>query len=138
MKKFKISGVITALLLFVFAIQFIKADIIIRKDDPGTGTLSPNVSLMSSMLKTKSASTSLLAIPVSADIFGSELIVDFTSIVGTATVSVVDAKGFVVYQTTVNTFTTSEVAIPVEGLSSGKYSLKISYGTTKLTGSFQL
>jgi len=138
MKKFKLLGV---LLFCAFANQFAWGDdiIIIRKDpDPRTG--QPNIaSMSSSLLKTKSASTSSLSvIPVTADIIGSELIVDFTSIIGTATVSVVDANGYVVYQTDVDTFTTSDVAIPLDGLNSGKYSLKISYGTTKLTGDFQL
>jgi len=129
--------------LCIFANQFAWGDILIRKDpDLPTQPNQPNIvtSLSSSLLKTKSVSTSLsiVSIPVTADIINSELIVDFTSIVGTATVSVVDANGYVVYQTNVDTFTTSEVAIPLDGLSSGKYSLKISYGTTKLTGNFQL
>jgi len=138
MKKIKFTNIAT-LLFCAFAIQNVFADVPLRKDDPGPG-VNPNVtSMSSSMLKSKSASTSSSSIiPVTADIINSELIVDFTSIVGTATVSVVDANGYVVSQTNVDTFTTSEVAIPLDGLSSGKYSLKISYGTTKLTGNFQL
>jgi len=123
-------------LLCVFSSQFVFGDIILKKDDP---TIQPNsATSMSSMLKTKSSSTASTVIPVSADIINSELIVNFSSIIGTATVSVVDVNGFVVSQTIVDTFTTSEVIIPVDGLNSGKYSLKISYGTTKLTGNFQL
>ena len=123
-------------MLCVFSSQFVFGDIILKKDDP---TIQPNsATSMSSMLKTKSSSTASTVIPVSADIINSELIVNFSSIIGTATVSVVDVNGFVVSQTIVDTFTTSEVIIPVDGLNSGKYSLKISYGTTKLTGNFQL
>jgi hypothetical protein len=113
-------------------------DIIIRRDDPTGG--QPTAPAMAPMSKAKSLSStsSSTYIPVTADIINSELIVNFSSIVGTATVSVVDVNGFVVSQTIVDTFTTSEVIIPVDGLSSGMYSLKISYGTTKLTGNFQL
>jgi len=134
MKNLNFSGVL--ILLCVFSSQFVFGDIILKKDDP---TIQPNsATSMSSMLKTKSSSTASTVIPVSADIINSELIVNFSSIIGTATVSVVDVNGFVVSQTIVDTFTTSEVIIPVDGLNSGKYSLKISYGTTKLTGNFQL
>ena len=131
MKKFKFSGLFI-LLLCVFANQFVFGDIIIKKDDPGTGTLCP---LSFSKARTLTSST---YIPVTANVVGTELIVDFTTTVGTAYVSVVDQSGNVVYSTVVDTFSTSEVVIPVDGLSSGKYSLKISYGTTRLTGDFQL
>jgi hypothetical protein len=82
--------------------------------------------------------SSTFIIPVTADIIGSDLIVDFTTTVGTAVVSVVDQNGNVVYQTVVDTFSTPEVVIPVDGMSSGDYSLKISYGSTHLIGDFQL
>lgn len=136
MKKFNFSGLL--LLLCVFSSQFVFGDIIIRRDDPTGG--SPSAPAMATMSKTKSLSSTSTSsfIPVSADIVGTELIVDFSAIVGTAYVSVVDQSGNVVYQTVVDTFSTPEVIIPVDGLSSGKYSLKISYGTTKLTGDFQL
>ena len=135
MKKFKFSSLI---ILCVFAVQFVSGQIIIRRDDPTGGT--PTVNGMSSLSKTKTSSSisSSSYIPVTANVVGTELIVDFTSTVGTAYVSVVDHSGNVVYQTVVDTFSTSEVIIPVDELSSGKYSLKISYGTTKLTGDFQL
>ena len=129
MKKFKFSSLI---ILCFFAVQFVDGQIIIRKDDP---SIQPNGV---AKLGVTSFSTKTAFIPVTADVVGTELIVDFTSTVGTAYVSVVDHSGNVVYQTVVDTFSTSEVIIPVDGLSSGKYSLKISYGTTKLTGDFQL
>jgi hypothetical protein len=136
MKKFKLSGVF--ILFCVFSSQFVFGDIILKKDEP---SIQPNnVTSMSSMTKSKSTSSTSSSsyIPVSANIVGSELFVDFSSIVGTAYVSVVDNNGNVVYQTVVDTFSSSEVVIPVDGMSSGNYSLKISYGSTKLTGSFQL
>ena len=120
-------------LLSVFSNQVVFADILIRKDDPAPGGV-PNIR---TAVKAFSLSTSSV-IPVTADISGSDLIVDFTTIVGTAYVSVVDQSGNVVYQTVVDTYSTSEVVIPVAGLSSGSYSLKISYGSTKLIGNFQM
>ena len=134
MKKinFRLLGLFV-LLLSVFSNQVVFADIIIRKDDQGPGT-SPTVQ---SKLKTFSlSSTSFIA--VTAEIVGTDLIVDFGTSVGTAFVSVVDQNGAVVYQTSVDTFSTSEVIIPVDGLSTGKYSVKISYGSTKLIGNFNL
>ena len=132
MKKFKFTGVFF-LFLCVFTSQMVFSAIVIKKDDPGTGTTS-----VMSRARASSLSISSSFIPVTADVVGDELIVDFSSNVGTAYVSVVDQSGNVVSQTVVDTFSSSEVVIPVDGLSSGKYSLKISYGTTKLTGDFQL
>jgi len=123
----------------VFSNQFVFADIVLKKDDPGTGTL-PLSPAMSSMTKFKTSSSTITSsyIAVTADVVGTELIVDFGATVGTAYVSIVAESGNVVYSTVVDTFSTSEVIIPVNGLSSGKYSLKVSYGTTKLSGDFQL
>ena len=134
MKKinFKFLGLFV-LLLSVFSNQVVFADIIIRKDD-GTG-LQPN-NVLSKSKALSLSSTSFIA--VTADVVGTELIVDFNSSVGTAFVSIVDQNGNVVSQTSVDTFSTSEVIIPVDGLSTGKYSVKISYGSTKLIGNFNL
>jgi len=129
--------------LSLFTNQVVFADIFIRKDDGQGGlpnVLSASISTSTSTstsTKTYSSSTKFI-IPVTADVVGSELIVDFSTSVGTAYVSVVDANGSVVYQTVVDTYSTPEVVIPVDGLSSGKYSLKISYGSTNLTGDFKL
>jgi hypothetical protein len=134
MKKinFRFLGLFV-LLLSVFSNQVVFADIIIRKDD-GTG-LQPNNVLSKSRTLSLSSNT---FIAVTADVVGADLIVDFGTSVGTALVSVVDQNGNVVYQTSVDTFNTSEVIIPVDGLSTGKYSVKISYGSTKLIGDFNL
>jgi len=144
MKKinFKFLGIFIVLLC-VFSNQVFAELIIIRKDDPAQGgssnvvSASKSTSLKSSLLKSASLQSQFV-VPVTADIIGSDLIVDFTSTVGTASVSVVDQNGNVVYQTVVDTFSTPEVVIPVDGLSSGNYSLKISYGSTNLIGDFQL
>lgn len=130
MKRFKFSTFLV-LVFCLFANQVFSA-IILKKDDPGTGTL-PGPAPTKSITAKSSAS-----IPVMADIIGSELIVDFTSAVGTATVYVVDETGSVVYQSVVDTNSASEVVIPVDELSSGNYALKISFANTRLTGDFQL
>ena len=120
MKKinFRFLGLLV-LLLSVFSNQVVFADIIIRKDD-GTGLQPNNV-----LSKSKAMSLSSTAfIAVTADVVGTDLIVDFGTSVGTALVSVVDQNGNVVSQTSVDTFSTSEVIIPVDGLSTGKYSVK--------------
>ena len=144
MKKinFKFLGIFIVLLC-VFSNQVFAELIIIRKDDPAQGgssnvvSASKSTSLKSSLLKSASLQSQFV-VPVTADIIGSDLIVDFTSTVGTASVSVVDQNGNVVYQTVVDTYSTPEVVIPVDVLSSGDYSLKISYGSTHLIGDFQL
>ncbi len=141
MKKFKLSGIVISLFcVFAFQNVFADNDVPLRKDDPGPGTQPNIITPMSNMTRFKSSTTtsSLNYIPVNADVVGSELIVDFAISVGTAYVSVVDNNGNLVYQTVVDTFSTSEVVIPVDGMSSGKYSLKITYGSTHLIGDFQL
>lgn len=126
----------TILFMFFSLVQiqavFGADDLPLKKDD-GTGTI-PNIVTQSRML----SKTSSAIIPVSASINGTELYVDFATSVGTAYISVVDANGSIVYQTVADTFTSPEITIPLDGLTGGNYSLKITYGTTKLIGVFQL
>ena len=128
--------IFTAFLLFFSLCQiqsvFAGDDVPLKKDD-GTGT-APNVMTPSRM----SVTTNTTFIPVSATINETELIIDFTSNVSTAYISVVDANGSIVYQTVADTFNSTEVIIPLDGLTAGKYTLKISYSTTKLSGVFNL
>jgi len=113
------------MLVCVLPFQSIFAvDVPLKKGEPGAGTLM--------------MTRSLSIVPVTADLLSTELIVDFTSTVGTAYVSLVDKSGNVVYQTTVDTFSTPEVVIPVDGLNNGNYALKIVYGSTSFSGSFKL
>jgi hypothetical protein len=123
---------LSLLVCFLF-IQTIGAiDLPLKKGDPGT------IGGFSMIKKSATLSSTSLSLNVSADLTNSEITLDFTSPVGTAYVSIVDQSGNVVYQTVVDTYSTSEVVIPVDGLSTGTYSLKISYGTTHLIGNFQL
>ena len=130
--NFKSWGVLT-LLLCSITLQSAFADISLKKDNPGPGGV-PNIT---NSLKTTSLRT-MSILPVSADVINDELVVDFSSAVGNATISVVDQYGSIIYLSTINTYSSSELAIPVTGWGSGSYTLKISYGTTNLIGSFQL
>jgi len=120
-------------LLCSITLQSAFADISLKKDNPGPGGV-PNIT---NSLKTTSLRT-MSILPVSADVINDELVVDFSSAVGNATISVVDQYGNTIYLSTINTYSSSELAIPVTGWGSGSYTLKISYGTTNLIGSFQL
>ena len=126
---------ISVLVIFfsMFLNQVAAGDIIIRSDNDDPGSVINKVSSMNAY-----TSSSTTFITVSANLTETDLIVDFSTPVGTAFVSVVDESGNVVYQTVIDTFFESEVIIPVDGLNSGNYSLKISYGSTNLTGDFQL
>ena len=76
MKKFKFSGLFI-LLLCVFSNQVAFSAIIIRKDDPGTGTAGTStITKARTVLTTTSFASN---IPVLADIVDDELIVDVTA-----------------------------------------------------------
>jgi len=125
--------------IFAFSNQVLSGDILIRRDgDTGSIPMVLSMSSLSTTTTKTSFSTFKSVITVSADVIGSELFVDFGTKVGTAYVSVVDMNGSIVYQTAVDTYSTQEVTIPLDGLSSGKYSVKIAYGSTKLIGDFKL
>lgn len=79
---------------------------------------------------------SLTFIPVSATISETELSVYFDSPVGNANITVYDANDNVVSQETVDTDSTSEVFIGTDAWASGNYTIKVSYGTTTLSGIF--
>ena len=74
---------------------------------------------------------------VSASIDNNQLAVYFDSPVGDATITVYDANNNIVSQQTVDTDSISEVSISTALWTSGTYTLKISYGSTRLTGEFQ-
>lgn len=133
-------GKLIFLLGMFLTTQFSFGDILIRKDDPAPGTQPMGVTTLSATsLTTTSTSTSIYTTyPVSADVIGTDLIVDFSKSVGTAYITVVDYSGAVVYMTAVDTYSSREAVIPVDGWSSGKYSVKIAYKNTKLIGDFWL
>jgi hypothetical protein len=79
---------------------------------------------------------SLTLIPVSATISETELSVYFDSPVGNATITVYDANDNVVSQEMVDTYSTTEVFLATDIWLRGNYTIKVSYGTTTLSGIF--
>lgn len=131
----KSLGVLT-LLLCSFSFQTVFAEVPLKKDNSDPGSVG-SFALKATSLKT-SVSQSSVIIPVTADIVNGELSVFFDYPVGIAQITVVDSTGAVVEYQVLDTNTSLDVYIPITGLSSGNYTLKISYGTTHLSGSFQL
>lgn len=109
-------------------------DVIIRKDDPAPGQ-QPRV--LTSPMKVASIS-SVTYYPVWADLTEGYLSVFFDKSVGIAQISVEDQFGMTVYQETIDTHTTLESFIDTIDWVDGTYVLRISYGSTKLKGSFEL
>ena len=132
MKKFNfaLSGILMLLVSF-FYVQTVSAadDVPLSKDPKGTGTLGP--SRVSSLSQVEIST-------VTASISDTELNVNFGTSVGVATITILDQYGSVVYQTSVSTSANTSISIPVVGWNSENYTLKVSYGTTKLVGYFIL
>ena len=82
------------------------------------------------------AINSVSSIPVSAELNDTELSVYFDAFVGNAVITIYDADNNIVSQEVVDTYSTSEVFIPTDTWTSGNYTIKITYGTTILLGSF--
>ena len=119
------SGIV--LLACFFSLQTVFAvDVPLKKDPIGTGT----------MRMTRSVST--ISTSVTADLDGSDLTINFNPSIGIAYVSIEDSTGNPVYQTAIDTSETPELLIGLGSLNSDEYTLVISYGTTKLTGTFTL
>jgi hypothetical protein len=76
--------------------------------------------------------------PVSATVNETELAIYFDWSVGNATITVYDDTNNVIHQEIINTNTYAEVYIDNTSWSSGDYTVKISYGTTRLIGYFQI
>jgi len=79
---------------------------------------------------------SLTFIPISATISETTLSVYFESPVGNATIAVYDANNNVISQEIVDTYSTSEVFITTDTWARGNYTIKVSYGTTTISGIF--
>jgi hypothetical protein len=152
-QNFKLFGTLAILVGMLFSYQSVFGDILLRKDntDPGSipnivssmsiSSTSSSMSISSTSMSTLSTSTttaktSSSAIYIEADVYGSNLVVDFNKIIGIAYITVVDHSGNTVAFEIVNTFFDDEAVISLRGLSRGNYNLKISYGSTKLIGTF--
>jgi len=122
------------LMLFFLSVQTVFAvDVPLKSGTPGPGDV-PNgyAALRSYSLQSVSVN------PVNASLNETELVLSFSNHVGIAHVTVEDQNGSVVYQDVVNTNLTLESVIETSGWDSGNYTVRISYGSTKLSGTFQL
>ncbi|MEI7503873.1 MAG: DUF3244 domain-containing protein [Paludibacter sp.] len=81
---------------------------------------------------------SLTIIPVSATISETELSVYFETSVGNAIITVYDNMHQILCQQTVATNSTLEFYLPSTEWATGDYTLTVTYGTTNLTGEFQM
>lgn len=127
----------SALLFSLLYPQVVLADLPLKKDDPVPGDVSPGMNSIKSYSRTFTLSTQSVY-PVTADIINGELGIFFDYPVGIAYVTITDGNGNVVALETVDTYTVYDLYIPINDLISGNYTLRISYGTTKLIGEFQL
>ena len=96
------------------------------KGDTGPGSIPNVVTKNSSMLSDVNMSVSDITI----DIVGSDLMINFNSPIGIATVSIKDSKGNLVYQSSVDTQITADLSLPTSMFNKGTYSVVVSYGTS--------
>ena len=126
----KIQSVLFSILftsVFFLPLQSVFAvDVPLSKGDP-IGPSQPT-------MLTRSVST----IQVSAALNNTELAIDFSRSVGVAQITIEDVTGAIVYQEVIDTNSTLQTVIETGGFDSGNYTLRITYGTTKLVGTFQL
>lgn len=125
-------GQFVILVALVFS-QFVFAGDLIKKGDDDPSTIYTPSTASFAM------ESSLYVIDdVTIDILGSDLVVNFNSPVGIATVTISDKNGNIVYQTVEDTDITSEVIIPVSFFTSGTYTVKVAYGTSVYTEQVEL
>jgi len=116
-------GQFVILATLVFS-QFVFAgDPIDKRDFPPTPTINSN-----------SYSISEFAInAITVDIVGTDLMINFNSPIGIATVSIKDSKGNLVYQSSVDTEITADLSLPTSMFNKGTYSVVVSYGSSVYT-----
>jgi hypothetical protein len=123
-----------AIIVCTLSLQSVFArDVIIRKDDPAPAQI-PRV--LSSMKSTSLTSVSYY--PVWADLTDNCLSVIFDKPLGIVKISIENQFGMVIYQDIVDSHNAQESFIDIADWDDGTYVLKISYGNTKLKGSFDL
>ncbi|MDD3321193.1 MAG: DUF3244 domain-containing protein [Paludibacter sp.] len=114
---------------FVFA-----GDLIRPSGDPTIPTINSKTTL--STFSTLSDVSSISSITV--DLVADDIMVNFNSPVGIATVSVYNSKSNLVYQIAVDTDNTAEVSIPVDFFKKGDYTVSVTYGSTVYTEQINL
>lgn len=125
---------VTALVLLLASTNLWSIDYPLKKDDTGPGSVTLSVGKSAPSL----SRTKTVIIPVSMEIENDELGVYFKYAVGGAYISVEDENGAVVISTVVDTTNELEFYFPLDELGGGTYTLRVSYGSTKLKGEFKL
>ena len=115
------------LVLFTLPFQSIYAgDVPIKSEDPTDYNIPRN--------------TTYAPVRIALDVTQNEtdVTLNFLYPVGTSQVTVENENGEIVYQGTIDTFTTLDAFIDTQNFDGGVYTLKISYGSTNLVGEFEL
>ncbi len=113
-------------LLFVPSV-FGEVQVPLKPDTNKAGDFGPGTPIRTNVL-----------IPLSVEINDYELALFFDSNVGLVTVSVYDEDDNIEYSEVINTNTESEFYLDLSDLASGTHTLKISYGSVRLVGEFEL
>ena len=111
-------------LLFLSAFTVTNAmNIPIEKNTPSTGTTRQRAPML---------------IPVTVDLSSTDLYLNFTNCVGVATITVTDSNGIIVQQELIDTNSTNELYIPLDGWDTGVYTVTISYSSITLRCGFAI
>lgn len=79
-----------------------------------------------------------MLVPLTVDLFSTDLYLSFTSTIGIIRIAVTDSNGIIVYQESIDTDTNIELFIPLDSWESGEYDIEIIYGSITLLGYFGL
>jgi len=120
------------ILVTVLPFQSVSAgvDVPLKKDDNGGSTV-PRVLVKRQFVNTISITTAVFA-----NLSDTELMLIFNGTVGIAQITVEDEMGGIVYMYSLDTNSSSELIIPLDGWDNGSYRINITYGATKLVGDF--
>ena len=119
------------ILLTVLPFQTVLAvDVPLKKNDDGGSTI-PTALVKRQFIRPITTTSAVFA-----NLSDTELILSFNGSVGAAQITVEDEMGGIVYMYSLDTNSSSELVIPLDGWDNGRYRINISYGTTKLVGDF--
>ena len=127
------------ILLLLASTNLSSADYPLKKDNSDPGSVGLGVAARTApRASTLSLSRTIEVIPVSMEVLSNELSVYFQYAVGGAYVTVEDTNGAILISTVVDTTSDLEFYFPIDELDGGTYTLRVSYGATKLKGEFKL
>ena len=76
--------------------------------------------------------------PLTVTLDTSELLINFLSSIGIATITVIDESDSMVYLSSIDTQTNTSLNIPVDWWDEGDYRIRVSYGSVILEGKLSL